>query len=1006
MDDYPVDSQAADGSPSSSGKSAGSVRGDSAKTSSQRPTPSSDEKTIISRTPPDAIPPWSRTGVQDLGRILVGEQLGHYMLEEFVGGGGMGAVFRATDIELGRSVALKVVSGVHNDDDTLRRFKNEAQSAARLDHHNIARVYYVGEDKGWHYIVFEFIHGVNIRDLVDHRGPLPLEEAVYYTLQVAEALEHASQRDVVHRDIKPSNVLVMQDGKVKLVDMGLARLHQVESAADELTASGVTLGTFDYISPEQARDPRSADVRSDLYSLGCTLYYMLTGRPPFPEGTVLQKLFSHSLDAPPDPRDVRPDIPSEVTEIVHRLLAKNPQDRYQSPAELIQRLLRLADELPLSLASRPATAYERPSPRRLSRIEYHLPWLVPTALLVLVVLLLESISTQETFQVTPPNLPPREVSALPSVMRDRPRQDRAELRRGDERESEHSDPVPSDLDLVDRERDARSGEGTISTESPADSAEAIDLAEGADGRLSPTGLSPTAPSPTASSATASSLASSPLLSTLPPGRDRWGELFGPEGSGFQVQPPMVGGELSGPGDFAESVPAISPSATEDGMEVEGTEIARETSTTTPRRVVVGLDIADPPADALVASSLATAVQKASENPSVTTIELRFNDEMLESPFQIVAKSPLLIRGAPGYRPVIRFQPDLGGYGTTRRMLELSGSEIVWQDVHFRLQLPTEPSEGWALFGLRGVEELEFIRCTMTLRNMDENGIEWPSGAVFFHFDPPQVSARMDMGMDMDDMDPGMNPMPAPQEPPSLQLIDCAIRGQASLVRSDIAFPLNIIWRQGLLACNERFFQFGGAADASAWDAQIKVELENVTAIVEEGFGLMTLDGRGPLLIDLELILNDCIVAMNHDAPFLEHRGTGSPDRVERSVVFRGARNAYPLRNPPMTPFLPRSTQRVRWRIVTSGGDRVEHLFGENDREWYQEELARDTVQWRTPLSPGVPFHQYSTEGYEIVPRISTNGPGVGFDPRLIPTFPESTPDARSWPLEERNFTLP
>ncbi|MDP6466997.1 MAG: serine/threonine-protein kinase, partial [Pirellulaceae bacterium] len=273
----------------------------------------SDERTVISKRRPLPSPEMLRpVKPNEIGASLAGEQLGHFELEEFIGGGGMGAVFRAVDNTLGRTVAVKVVSNESTDEETLRRFRNEAQSAARLDHSNIARVYYVGEDQGWNYIVFEYIEGVNIRDLVEHKGPLLPEEAVSYMLQVAEALDHASERDVVHRDIKPSNVLVMPDGRAKLVDMGLARLHHVDSPANDLTATGVTLGTFDYISPEQARDPRCADVRSDLYSLGCTLYYMLTGMPPFPEGTVLQKLLSHSSDPPPDPRELRPEIPDEI----------------------------------------------------------------------------------------------------------------------------------------------------------------------------------------------------------------------------------------------------------------------------------------------------------------------------------------------------------------------------------------------------------------------------------------------------------------------------------------------------------------------------------------------------------------------------------------------------------------------------------------------------------------------------------------------------------------------
>jgi protein kinase-like protein len=309
------------------------------------PPPITDQ-TVISKRPPMAAGavPFGGSPMA-MGGALIGRRLEHYELNEFVGGGGMGAVFRATDTRLGRTVAVKVLSRDQGDEETIRRFRNEAQSAARLDHPNIARVYYVGEDQGLNFIVFEFIEGINLRDEVHCNGPLDLERAIYYTLQLAEALSHSSSRDVVHRDIKPSNVLVTAQGQVKLVDMGLARLHQVEAPADDLTATGVTLGTFDYISPEQARDPRAADVRSDIYSLGCTLFYMLTAQPPFPEGTALQKLIQHNSDSPPDVRLFRPEISPRVAQMLARMLAKRPSQRHQTPGALIADLIAIGDQL-------------------------------------------------------------------------------------------------------------------------------------------------------------------------------------------------------------------------------------------------------------------------------------------------------------------------------------------------------------------------------------------------------------------------------------------------------------------------------------------------------------------------------------------------------------------------------------------------------------------------------------------------------------------------------------
>jgi serine/threonine protein kinase len=354
--------------------------------------PADDQPTVISRPSPAGDSSASEAVSRILhGRFLPGERLGHFELLEFVGGGGMGKVFRARDTTLARSVALKILSPEHAaDQETVLRFQNEAQSAARLDHENIARVYYVGEDRGLHYIAFEFIEGINVRDLVANRGPLPLAAAASYTLQVAEALTHASERNVVHRDIKPSNLLITPGGQAKLIDMGLARLREVDSPA-ELTASGVTLGTFDYISPEQARDPRNADVRSDIYSLGCTFFFMLTGRPPFVGGTMLQKLLQHQADEPPELRQFRPDLPEEVTRILRRMLAKEPNRRYATPAELVNELLVIARAAGLRPAAPGGRLWSVPAKRAAPYYYRHLPWLVSVIALPVIVFFLDRL---------------------------------------------------------------------------------------------------------------------------------------------------------------------------------------------------------------------------------------------------------------------------------------------------------------------------------------------------------------------------------------------------------------------------------------------------------------------------------------------------------------------------------------------------------------------------------------------------------------------------------------
>jgi len=316
---------------------------------------------------------------------LPGDRVGDFGLEEAIGAGGMGAVFRAVDIKLDRQIALKILPPDQAiDPDVVQRYYQEGRAAARLDHENIARVYSIGHDGRFHYIAFEYIEGTTIRQRVEAGGPLAVNDAINYTLQIANALVHSSSRSVVHRDIKPSNIIVTPQGRAKLVDMGLARRFERDED-NGLTQSGMTLGTFDYISPEQARDPRDVDVRGDLYSLGCTLFHMLSGRPPFPEGTVLQKLLQHQEEPPPEIRTLNPAVPDDLAAILVKLMAKDRDRRYQTPEQLVRDLLTLAGSLGLRSLNPEGLVWMAPIARPAPAWARQLVWSVPALSFLLIV---------------------------------------------------------------------------------------------------------------------------------------------------------------------------------------------------------------------------------------------------------------------------------------------------------------------------------------------------------------------------------------------------------------------------------------------------------------------------------------------------------------------------------------------------------------------------------------------------------------------------------------------
>ncbi|MEK6239769.1 MAG: serine/threonine protein kinase, partial [Planctomycetales bacterium] len=266
--------------------------------------------------------------------------LGKYKLLDHLGSGGMGDVFLAEHRRLQRKTAIKVLpSALTDNPQLLRRFHQEARATAALDHPNIVRAYDVDEENGVHYLVMEYVEGEDLQVRVSRTGWLPARDIADGLRQAADALAHAHARQMIHRDVKPSNLLLDPNGVVKVLDMGVARFLEQEDQ-ESLTLAGheEVLGTVDYLAPEQLVDPHSVDGRADLYSLGCTMFFLLVGKAPFAEGMMAQRLMAHQMKPPPDILQFRPDAPEDLIAICYKLMEKAPEDRYQSAEELSQAL--------------------------------------------------------------------------------------------------------------------------------------------------------------------------------------------------------------------------------------------------------------------------------------------------------------------------------------------------------------------------------------------------------------------------------------------------------------------------------------------------------------------------------------------------------------------------------------------------------------------------------------------------------------------------------------------
>lgn len=278
--------------------------------------------------------------LQGRGAELV---LGPYLLLERLGEGGMGEVFKARHQLMNRTVALKIIRKERLAyPEAVQRFHREIRLAAQLDHPHLVRAHDAAQVGGLSFLVMEFAEGADLHRLVQKSGPLPVGQACLYVRQAALGLQHAHERGLVHRDIKPSNLQATDEGRtVKVLDMGLARSQTPDANEDgktELTQAHSVMGTPDFIAPEQIDDPRKADARTDIYSLGCTFYYLLAGRPPFPDGAWEEKLFCHRKIEPQPIEQRRPDVPLALGTVLRKMMAKRPEDRFPTCAAVAETL--------------------------------------------------------------------------------------------------------------------------------------------------------------------------------------------------------------------------------------------------------------------------------------------------------------------------------------------------------------------------------------------------------------------------------------------------------------------------------------------------------------------------------------------------------------------------------------------------------------------------------------------------------------------------------------------
>ncbi|MCA9044640.1 MAG: protein kinase [Planctomycetaceae bacterium] len=786
---------------------------------------------------------------------VTGVHLGHFVVEERIGRGGMGAVFRAIDTRLNRVVALKVLTPQQsNDPAAVQRFHNEARAAAQLDHDHIARVHYIGEDRGLYFIAFEFVSGTNVRDVILRQGRLKPEDAVNYTLQIVEALRHTSAQSVVHRDIKPSNIILSAVGRVKLVDLGLARqIHPNQSESEDLTVAGTALGTFDYISPEQAIDARDVDVRSDIYSLGCTLYHMLTGEPPYPRGSMFEKVIHHHGRTPPDPALKNPLVSPELSQVVRKMMASDRDERYATPDELLAALAHIADSM--GLVPQAGDGYTwtllaardyRPSPWEGSKI-----WVGLLGILLLAAIFLDGTpwSGQPTDSTATSGFNNSLTPAFPTI--------------------------PS-IPPVDGNADAVGASSSLVAPPRPESPSSIDVPPPAPA----TGTNGDSKSGVLAALAAWDEINQQLAGVEIPSTP---ELVTPQRTVVPEPVALPDGTLSQP--TPENMQTAVPSNGGETVTVIPSEGGTSTTTGAEPGVVPTAKspfvVIDDSGARHEHATLFAALAKASDN---AVIELQFDGRSggRQEPLKLTGKNGIRVRPAANYRPVLEFAltPNAPSQQQSAvRMISLVDAGIEFYDLDLEMWVsPQSSTDRWSLFSVTGRSDVVLRGCSCTIVN--------PTDRNASVFDLPERES-VDVSQMMKDR------MKAPRF--QLRLEDSVVRGQADFVRQGYISPASVSLQNVALGISGHLISVDGSNALQGPPSEenedvVDLSLNHVTAILGDGL-LWASSGNFGRLPQVEVDAHDSLFSVtNPERPFVELHGHEELDELAEQFVWQPNRD--------------------------------------------------------------------------------------------------------------------